>query len=161
MQRGDKEMLESWRLRRAAGVFSINYDAVPWIAALVNRTPCKAKITSTVLLVASRTINSPTLKFFLSASLLGRPYWASLRPSILLMIQAVTAKMKQKSRSGAMILIGVSCAGFGKFQGRKNRRAEDWRPSSLGTTKPGLAVRKFGAAHPLPTTQRDAALLKT
>jgi len=27
------------------------------------------------------------------------------------MIQAATAKMKQKSRSGAMILIGVNCAG--------------------------------------------------
>jgi len=27
------------------------------------------------------------------------------------MIQAATAKMKQKSRSGAMILIGVICAG--------------------------------------------------
>ena len=48
--------------------------AVPWIVALVNRTPCKAKIESIVLLVASRPMNSPTRKFFLSASLLGRPY---------------------------------------------------------------------------------------
>ena len=85
--------------------------AVPWIAALVNRTPCRAKIASTVLLVASRPINSPTRKFFPSVSLLGRPYWPSLRPSILLITQAATAKMKQTSRSGAMILIGVSCVG--------------------------------------------------
>ena len=66
---------------------------------------------STVLLVASRPINSPTQKFFLSASLLGRPYWPSLRLSILLMVQAATAKMKQTSRSGTMILIGVNCTG--------------------------------------------------
>ena len=70
--------------------------AVPEIAALVNRTPCRAKIASTVLLVASRPINSPTGKFFPSASLLGRPYWPILRPSILLITQAATAKMTEK-----------------------------------------------------------------
>ena len=85
--------------------------AVPCIAALVNRTPCRAKIASTVPLVASRPINAPTQKFFLRASLLGRPYSASLQPSILLMIQAATARMMQKSTSGAMILIGVICVG--------------------------------------------------
>src|SRR5262249_5757784 len=76
---------------------------------------------STVLLVASRPINRPSQNFFPSASLPGRPYWPTRRPSILLMIPAATARMKQTNRSGTMILMGVNCTGS-RPSGKKRLR---------------------------------------